>query len=391
METFKMYDGTLITAGEVSCTRPFSIQTEPAWLALVKVLRDADVVYAHEEEIIHSFEGYNVRPFELDMLVQADPIIADELKWLGVDMVSACGNHCFEWGEDGILANNNALDRAGVAHAGTGMNLEEAQMPAYVQTNAGRVALIACSSGHHPYDSAGLTKPPVRGRPGLNPLRTMMKYILDHDSARKLKEVWETAGIAKALRPEIRRYVKLGEGDFYLDFEHVNESYNEGFYFGVADTPSIVMIPNQWDIERILKQVKEAKKQADLVLVAHHNAASEGLRDWFKPSSFIPPFAKAYIDAGADAYIGHGWHRELGLEIYKNKPIFYSVGNFFVQHNFKKAVPVDTYEGKGLDLNYLTAYTPSDARRPLHPDEKAITSTSTAQLTPMEIGGYFPY
>jgi len=385
-----MYNGTIATAGEIKFLRPFSMKTDPEFLALVKILQDADVTYAHEEMIIHSFEGYMTRPFELHGSCSADPIIADELKWAGIDIVSTASNHSFEWGEEGIRANNKNLDKAGVARAGTGMNLEEAGTPAYVESNAGRVALISISTGHHPYDSAGLTKAPVRGRPGLNPLRISMKYVLDHENAKKLRDAWQSLGLLESMRGEERRYIKLEDGDFYFDFEHVHESYIEGYYFGVGDKPSIVSIPNQWDVERNLKMIKEAKMQADVVLVAHHNASSEGKRDYFKPSSFIPPFAKACIDAGADAYIGHGWHRELGIEIYKDKPIFYSLGNFFSRRSPKKALAADTYEGVGLDLNYLAAYTPMDAFLAAGRLARRAPGSKAPELKPSELGGILP-
>jgi poly-gamma-glutamate capsule biosynthesis protein CapA/YwtB (metallophosphatase superfamily) len=386
-----MYNGTLATVGETKFVRPFSMKTDPDFLALIKILQEADVTYAHEEMIIHSYEGYMTRPLELHMSCTGEPIMADELRWAGIDIVSTASNHSCEWGEEGVRANNKNLDRARVAHAGTGMNLEEAGAPAYVESDAGRVALIAMSTGHHPYDSAGLTKTPVRGRPGLNPLRITMKYILDHETAEKLKEVWQTLGLRNAMRgDEIRRYIKLGEGDFYFDFEHVHESYIEGYYFGVGDKPSIVSIPNQWDVERNLKMIKEAKMQADLVLVAHHNASSEGERDDFKPSSFIPPFAKACIDAGADVYIGHGWHRELGIEIYKNKPIFYSLGNFISRRGTKQALAADTYEGAGLDLNYLAAYTPMDALLAAGGFARRARDPNAGKVKPSKLGGILP-
>jgi poly-gamma-glutamate capsule biosynthesis protein CapA/YwtB (metallophosphatase superfamily) len=38
--------------------------------------------------------------------------------------------------------------------------------------------------------------------------------------------------------------------------------------------------------------------------------------------------AHTAIDAGADLVMGHGPHLPMGIEIYKDKPIFYSVGSF---------------------------------------------------------------
>ena len=50
------------------------------------------------------------------------------------------------------------------------------------------------------------------------------------------------------------------------------------------------------------------------------------------PAEFIGAFARAMIDAGADLVVGHGPHLLRGLELYKGKPIFYSLGNFIGQN-----------------------------------------------------------
>jgi poly-gamma-glutamate synthesis protein (capsule biosynthesis protein) len=55
-------------------------------------------------------------------------------------------------------------------------------------------------------------------------------------------------------------------------------------------------------------------------------------------------FARACIDQGADAVFGTGPHRLWGIEIYKNKPIFYSLGNFLFHGSSFGAYPVETYE-----------------------------------------------
>ena len=59
-------------------------------------------------------------------------------------------------------------------------------------------------------------------------------------------------------------------------------------------------------------------------------------------------FARECIDAGADAILGHGPHQLLGIEIYKNKPIFYSLGNFIFQTETVRLQPADAYQNKGM-------------------------------------------
>ena len=41
----------------------------------------------------------------------------------------------------------------------------------------------------------------------------------------------------------------------------------------------------------------------------------------------------ALIDAGADVIVGHHPHSLQEVEVYKGKPIFYSLGNFVFHHN----------------------------------------------------------
>ena len=67
------------------------------------------------------------------------------------------------------------------------------------------------------------------------------------------------------------------------------------------------------------------------------------------PADFIPIFAKAVIDAGADVFVGHGPHVLRGIEIYKGKPIFYSLSNFIFQNETVLRMPEDSYEQYSLD------------------------------------------
>jgi poly-gamma-glutamate synthesis protein (capsule biosynthesis protein) len=118
--------------------------------------------------------------------------------------------------------------------------------------------------------------------------------------------------------------------------------------------------------------VDEAMQMADLVIVGHHCAVSEGERGDYPPQA-MRDVAKACIDAGADIFVGHGWHRTLGIEIYKNKPIFYGIGNFFAQNQFVLNVPYDSFESWGHDVDRLPTLNP--ATYPLHPGGADETET----------------
>ena len=59
---------------------------------------------------------------------------------------------------------------------------------------------------------------------------------------------------------------------------------------------------------------------------------------------FVESFARKCLDEGADAYLGHGAHMLQGIEIYKQRPIFYSLGNFIVQRDLVSKLPSDFYD-----------------------------------------------
>ena len=125
-----------------------------------------------------------------------------------------------------------------------------------------------------------------------------------------------------------------------------------------GDKPEVQTIPNKWDVEGNLRAIKDARRQADLVIVAHHAHVNEGKGG--DACNFVPSFARECIDAGADIYVGHGCHRPVGIEIYKGKPIMYGTGNFFAQSQFPARFPADAYEGQGLNLDDLQKLTPVD-------------------------------
>ncbi|RZL33335.1 MAG: CapA family protein, partial [Pedobacter sp.] len=83
--------------------------------------------------------------------------------------------------------------------------------------------------------------------------------------------------------------------------------------------------------------VARLKKQADIVIVSFHGGG-EGARFehvtrkneifYNENRGNVYAFAHAVIDAGADVVLGHGPHVTRAVEVYKNKFIAYSLGNF---------------------------------------------------------------
>lgn len=70
--------------------------------------------------------------------------------------------------------------------------------------------------------------------------------------------------------------------------------------------------------------IKEAKEKADYVLIIVHG----GHEYYPLPSPRMQETYRFFVDAGADAVINHHQHCYSGYEVYKEKPIFYGLGNF---------------------------------------------------------------
>lgn len=71
-------------------------------------------------------------------------------------------------------------------------------------------------------------------------------------------------------------------------------------------------------------QIKEARQNADYVLVIVHG----GHEHYQLPSPRMVETYRFFIDAGADVVVNHHQHCFSGYEMYKDKPIFYGLGNF---------------------------------------------------------------
>ncbi len=71
-------------------------------------------------------------------------------------------------------------------------------------------------------------------------------------------------------------------------------------------------------------QIQEARKLADYVVVIVH-----GGTEWYNlPTPRMKETYRFFIDVGADAVVNHHQHCYSGYEVYKEKPIFYGLGNF---------------------------------------------------------------
>lgn len=272
---------------------------------------------------------------------KASPQVLEVIRSLGFNLIGWANNHTLDFLYQGIIDTRNALDDYGFIHAGVGNNLAEACKPRYLECESGRVAIIAATSTFHESWIAGEQRPDITGRPGVNPLRFITTYDILPEKISFLKALANQTGIN-------------AKNDLAIEEGYKTPAEDGVFFFGnhrfrEAKKDSVETRPCQKDMQRIIRSISEAKRQADYVLVSIHSHEMLGKRKEI-PADFLKIFARKCIDEGASAVIGHGPHLLRGIEIYKNHPIFYSLGNFIFQNETINELPSDFYEMYGLGL-----------------------------------------
>ena len=329
---------TFIATGDAFMTRRLPEKGYPGFDELQNIIQQHDVRFNNLEITIHNQEGYPAA-FSGGTWAMAEPEILDDLKKYGFNLYNTANNHSCDYSCGGVLATAKYLRQRDMAFAGTGASLQEAAAPVYLETTNARVALIGTSSSFHESAAAGYRSISMLGRPGLNPLRFKTTYHVEKAYFDVLREVAEKTNMnAEELYSIACGYANpLPEDELTLDrlgFKLDSKTWKQ-------------TEPLKKDMDRILSAVREARRQADYVLVSVHSHEFEGL-DTVEPAQFLKTFAYACIEAGADAILGHGPHELRGIEIYQGKPIFYSLGNFIFQTETVSLQPADAYLNKGM-------------------------------------------
>ncbi|MFC7704397.1 CapA family protein [Plastorhodobacter daqingensis] len=204
--------------------------------------------------------------------IRGNPAIAPALVDAGLGVVSFAGNHCMDWGPEGLFDTLDHLQAAGAVQLGAGRNIHEARAPAYVTRNGVTVGFVAVNS------ILPMNYWAEENRPGCAPLRGHTLYEqIEHDQ---------------------------------------------------PGTPARVHTwAHRADLAALVDTIAEMRDRADVVILSHH----AGIH--FVPAA-IPDYqrevAHAAIDAGADLVLGHHAHILKGVEIYRGKPILYSLANFAI-------------------------------------------------------------
>jgi len=130
------------------------------WGDVLPVLHRCDGVIANLETPITTSADKWRRSWKF-FHFRADPKAVRILECGNVTCVCLANNHMLDFGEAGLSDTLRHLDAAGIAHAGAGPNMAEAEAPAYFDLPGLKVGFIAATDNMRPFAAEA-------GRPGTN-------------------------------------------------------------------------------------------------------------------------------------------------------------------------------------------------------------------------------
>lgn len=189
------------------------------------------------------------------------------------DAVTLANNHTYDSGPEAMLNTRVLFNSRGIQTTGVGRDLTEACQPAIIEKDGVTVAYLGKSSVSRPGSEAG------KDKPGIATIRTSVSY--------------ETRGENELVR--------------------------------------IKTEPDPADLEMLQEEIRALKRKVDIVVLAYHAGV-------IRVPRVIPDYqvavAHAAVDAGADLVVSHSPHIPKGIEVYKGKAIFYSIGVFAMTKTF---------------------------------------------------------
>ncbi len=293
-ELLKEEPGDLVVTavGDMIFNEPISQLEAPERSGLLRLMQEADVAYGNMEFSLNDRPDLQ-RPF---YNFRAPVAFRWELARTGINLVSVANNHALDFGPEGLKESLKSLDQSNITYAGAGSTLAEAHAPGRLEL-AGHKTRVA--------------------------LLSYMRYW-----TAKYRSKDASGPSLSTIDPAVILAVRDGK------VEKV-----EG--------------PLESDVLAMEDDILLARRRNDLLLVSLHNHdvthhRAYGIQDTTPPNEEIM-FRRA-IEAGADMVLGTGPHVLRGIELYKGRPIFYSLGDFIYQYRTPERIPVDLIHQRDIEM-----------------------------------------
>ena len=269
-------DVTILLMGDTN----IQYRTDPneAYRYVLPTLREADIRFANLEG---PFAGSSKDPMVSDIphkrWTHSEPDQVETLVAAGIDAVGVANNVTYPW--QALMRSLEVLDRAGIKYAGGGKNLKEAHKPVIIERKNTKIGFLQYAATVFPFNHAATEE-----RPGIAEIKVYTAY-----------------------QPP-KNLDKPGQPPYVITW--------------LDDASRALMV----------EDVRRLKEQADIAIVSFH----WGVSGTSTIISFQADIAHAVIDAGADVVFGHGPHKFQKVEVYRGKPILYSVAQFLFDDPTRK-------------------------------------------------------
>ena len=345
---------SIALTGDTVITRKISMHKDKPFAQMINVVRDADAAITNLEHVFFHNQTYPMNHASETGYLRSDPAMANELAWAGFDLIARANNHSGDYGVVGLRETSQHLETAGLIHAGVGENLPRAREARYFDTPNGRVALISVSSTFADSSRASASIIGIPARPGLSPLRYKSIYTVPKEQLESLRTLRDQLDPPHSQVTVAMEKLTLNDDELlFINSNYIDGSHTFNSKFVVGEVIETLTEPNKSDIEALQLEVKAASFQADYTVVTFHGHESKKAHEPSVPADFLVAFSRAMIDAGADVVYGHGPHVLRGIEIYKEKPILYSLGDFIMHGSDFKFSNMDPIKGqKGVEKFY---------------------------------------
>jgi poly-gamma-glutamate capsule biosynthesis protein CapA/YwtB (metallophosphatase superfamily) len=357
---------SIALTGDTILQRRVSTCEDQQFLAAVDAVRAADVGFTNLEGCIQAGEDWHAHVAgngRAATYIRTPTYVGDELSWLGFRLLSLANNHAADFGEGGILSTLRYLEPwPGLVAAGIGPTLAAASAPRYLDTPGGVVALIAAADWG-PRGIGDLAFPPpigalaadadryFKGRPGLNLVRYDCTFTVPEADLAHLRRMSAEMGWEDSKR------VRRGGGGRAEPLTSPSPSYDEdesdgGYYFMgrkfvAGDDFGFRTVAHPGDVDRIVRAVEEARRNADWVVVSFHQQGAGRSRE--EPVDHTVSVGRAAAAAGADVFVSHGAGRMNGIELAGDSSVaVYGPGSFIIQLDQVKQLPLEMLERGGL-------------------------------------------
>ena len=261
----------MVLVGDAFVGRP---DPDSAFASAQHLLRGADVGFCNLETVVA--DASYLDPHDHDYHPRTDEWMLDAYVRAGFNVVNLANNPSTWHGLRPFLRCLDVLDGAGIVRGGGGRDLAEARRPAIIERNGVRVAFVCRASVCDPAAAA------TEDKGGIAYYRVQTFY-----------------------EPRLRVH-------------HVPGS-----------PPIIHTVPDRGEDRAALEEdIQAAREQADVVIVSWHWGVSPATGGSGELVEYQTEMGRFAIDAGADMVAGHHPHLIQPIEVYKGKPIFYSLGNF---------------------------------------------------------------